>query len=175
MIILFAVLGAFWRAWFGGSFGSVTRFWKYLALIFICCTMYLCKYPYFTFWLETTIWLTQISFMVFWAMSHGDYFIVNSTAPDEKRIKWIDKILEWIYGKDGYYNFKGNVTGMLLRYGFTAIIVACCIPNPWFLLAGPCVAACYGLSGYLFPDKWYTKIAEFASGAIVFSLLYLCL
>ena len=169
MIILFAVLGAFWRAWFGGSFGDVTRFWKYLVLILIVCGMYEFRLSGYN------IWLTQISFMIFWALSHGDYFIVNSTASDEKRIKWIDKILEWIYGKDGYYNFKGNVTGMLLRYGFTAIIVACCIPNPWFLLAGPCVAACYGLSGYLFPDKWYTKIAEFASGATVFSLLYACI
>lgn len=167
MIILFAILGAFWRAWFGGSFGNVTRFWKYLVLILIVCGMqgfYISDYH---------VWLTQVSFMVFWAMGHGDYFIVNSTDPDEKRIKWIDKILEWIYGKDGYYNFKGNVTGMLIRYGFTAIIVACCIPNAWFLFAGPCVATCYGLSGYLFPDRWYTKIAEFASGATVFSLLYL--
>lgn len=167
MIILFAILGAFWRAWFGGSFWNVTRFWKYLVLVLIVCGMYEFHI------VDYHVWLTQVSFMVFWAMGHGDYFIVNSTDPDEKRIKWIDKILEWIYGKDGYYNFKGNVTGMLIRYEFTAIIVACCIPNPWFLLAGPCVAACYGLSGYLFPDRWYTKIAEFASGATVFSLLYL--
>ena len=173
---VFVVIGSLgWRRWFGGGFGKlgdITRFWKYLALIVICFSMYYTKYPYYTFWQDIKIWLVVVSFSIHWAVGHGDYFYLLDTGKDEGRIKWIDCVLKRIYGENGYYNFKGNVTGMLLRYTSTAILVSFSVCNPLFLVAGLATATAYILTCKLpKPIVW----AEFLSGAVNFWLLYLCI
>lgn len=171
LIPITAILGAFWRAWFGGSW-DCSRFWKYLALFcFEMAVLILCGHSY----TDYNTYGIVVAFAVFWAVGHGDYFIVNDTSPDEARIKWIDWCLRKIYGEGNYYNFKGNVIGMFLRYTVYAIPVAILMESVLFVLAGTLVAIAYGACGKLFPDKWYTKISEFTAGALVFSLQYVCL
>lgn len=169
----FLVAGAFWRRWYGGGFGKlgdITRFWKYLVLAVIVLFMYYVKSL-----LNLNDWRMYAviaSFMYHWARSHGDYFYVYDTGKDEGRIKWIDYVLRLLYGKDGYYNFKGNVTGLLLRYTSTACLVALCIPNAWFCVAGILTTLSYVVTGKMEkPIVW----AEFLSGALNFGLLYLCI
>lgn len=174
-MIKFAVIGALWRRWFGGGFGKlgdITRLWKYLVLIVICFTMYYVKRLCFTFWQDYTTWLVIIAFAIHWAVGHGDYFYLLDKEPDEPRIKWIDWTLRKIYGEGNYYNFKGNCTGLFLRYTSTAILVALCIPNVWFVLAGLLTTLAYIITCRLpKPIVW----AELLSGALNFGLLYLCL
>ena len=172
MSILYFVLGAFWRRWYGGGFGKLgdmSRFWKYLVLVIIVLSMYYVKTEYVY---PKNVFLSIVAFAYHWSRSHGDYFYVYDTGKDEGRIKWIDYVLRLLYGKDGYYNFKGNVTGLLLRYTSTACLVALCIPNAWFILAGLLTVLAYIVTGKLpKPIVW----AEFLSGALNFGLLYLCL
>lgn len=171
--IMFIIIGAVWRRWFGGGIGrlgDVTRFWKYLVLFLVVLGMY-----YYLMLLDWTNWRlygTLASFAIHWARGHGDYFFVLDTGKDEGRIKWIDLVLRRIYGKDNYYNFKGNVTGLVLRYTSTACLVALCLPNAWFILAGPATALCYVVTC---KTARPTHRAEYLAGAVNFGLLYLCL
>ena len=172
-LVSFILLGAFWRRWFGGGFGKfgdVTRFWKYLVLTLIVFSMF------WTLglldWYSVRMYLVTLGFMIHWAEGHGDYFYVYDTGKDEGRIKWIDWVLRKLYGEGNYYNFKGNVTGLLLRYTSTACIVSLSLWNPWFLLAGILTTLSYVVTGkFKKPIVW----AEFLSGALNFGLLYLCI
>lgn len=105
----------------------------------------------------------------------GDYFKVNDTSKDEARSKWVDWFLQKIFGKDGYYHFWGNVTGLFLGYTAPAIGCAYFIGNWWFSIAGFLVALTYGSMGKIFPNKCYTKYAEYMSGFLVFALLTICI
>lgn len=172
-LVSFIVAGAFWRRWFGGGFGKfgdITRGWKYLVLAAIVLAMYYTES--LLDWTDWRMYAVVASFMYHWSRSHGDYFYVYDTGKDEGRIKWIDWVLRKIYGEGNYYNFKGNITGLLLRYTSTACIVAVCIPNAWFILAGPLTVLAYIITGkFKKPIVW----AEFLSGAVNFGLLYLCI
>lgn len=173
-LAIFSILGAFFRRWFGGGFKDVSRFWKYLFLVLCVFLMYFLNYEEFPY-KDLRMYLTTIAMCVFWAIGHGDYFVVNNEEPDEERLKWVDWILRKIYGENNYYNFWGNITGMFIRYTATAILVAVCIPSFLFITAGALVAFSYGLMGKLFPNKAYTEYAEYMAGALVFGLLYLCI
>lgn len=174
-IVWFALVGAIWRRWFGGGFKKFlpdSRFWKYTVLIVVCFTMYYAKTLCFTFLKEITTWLTIAAFMCHWARSHGDYFYVYDTSKDEGRIKWIDWVLRTIYGEGQYYNVKGNVTGLFLRYTGTACLVALSIPDAWFVCAGLFTTLSYVITG---KTARPTDKAEWIAGALNFGLLYLCL
>ena len=173
MVFLFAVLGAWHRRWFGGGFKKWlpdSRFWKYLILALIVLAMYYTKS--ILDWENWRMYATIFAFMYHWSRSHGDYFYVYDTSKDEGRIKWIDWVLKKLYGVDGYYNFKGNCTGLLLRYTSTACVVALCIPNAWFICAGFLTTLAYVITGKM---KYPTNKAEYLSGALNFGLLYLCI
>ena len=172
-LVIFSILGAFWRRWFGGGFGKaglITRFWKYLVLAGVVVGMYFVKG--LLDWHDWRMYAVIAAFAYHWSRSHGDYFFVYSTAPDEGRIKWIDWVLRKLYGEGNYYNFKGNVTGLFCRYTSTSCLVAFCIPNVYFIFAGLLTAGVYALTGKM---KRPIVIAEFLSGLVNFALLYLCL
>lgn len=95
-----------------------------------------------------------------WSRSHGDYFSIFSTAPDEGRIKWIDWVLKKIYGVGGYYNFKGNFTGMLLRYTAPAILLSIIVLNPILWMCGLFVPVIYTVCWWLY-DKGVYKIPAY--------------
>ena len=172
-LVIFSILGAFWRRWFGGGFGKaglITRFWKYLVLAGVVVGMYFVKG--LLDWHDWRMYAVIAAFAYHWSRSHGDYFFVYSTAPDEGRIKWIDWVLRKLYGEGNYYNFKGNVTGLFLRYTSTACLVALCLPCTYFVFAGLLTAGIYALTGKM---KRPIVIAEFLSGLVNFAILYLCL
>lgn len=97
---------------------------------------------------------------LFWSRSHGDYFSIFSTAPDEGRIKWIDWTLKKLYGEGGYYNFKGNFTGMLLRYTAPAILLSVIIFSPFFWACGLLVPVVYTVCWWLY-DKGAYKVPAY--------------
>lgn len=172
-LIPFALIGACWRRWYGSGFGKlgdITRFWKYLVLALIVLSMYFVKG--LLDWHDWRIYAVFASFAYHWARSHGDYFFVYSTEPDEGRIKWIDWVLRTIYGEGNYYNFKGNVTGLFLRYTATACLVSIAIPNAYFAFAGVLTTLSYVVTGRM---KYSTNWAEWLAGALNFGLLYVCL
>ena len=173
--LTFGAIGALWRRWYGGGFGKagkITRFFKYLALIIVCLTMMYVKTLCFTFLGDFTTYEQIASFAYHWARSHGDYFYVWSKGKDEGRIRWIDFTLRLIYGKDGYYNFKGNVTGVFLRYTSTACVVAFFLHNPLFILSGLLTTLSYVATSKM--EKPTAK-AEWLAGSLNFILFFVCL
>lgn len=182
-LCLFVSIGAFWRAWFGGSFGYCWRWVKYIVCFAIVLAMYWSKgllnyKEILTSWKYCVdnwrIFAVCLSFIYHFARSHGDYFKVNNTDPDEARIKWIDFLLQKIYGKGNYYNWRGNVTGLFFRYTSTACLVAVAVPSIWAISMGPVVAMSYGLIGKFFPKSYYTKWAEYIGGGSCFGILWGC-
>ena len=173
--LLFGLIGSFWRAWFGGSFFKISRIWQIVVLTIIVAAMYFTasrwptNYTEYGYMLWSYLW-----FMRFWNHTHGDYFFVNDTSKDEGRSKWVDWCLRQIYGVDGYYNFKGNVTGLFLGYTVPATLATVLVQPHWyFILGGFVIAFVYGLMGKLFPNKPYTKYAEYIGGALCFMLYYI--
>ena len=172
-LVIFSILGAIWRRWYGGGFGrlgDITRALKYAVLFALVFWVYASLK--ILNWSDWRPYAVAVAFAYHWARSHGDYFYVYDTGKDEGRIKWIDWLLKVIYGEGKYYNFKGNVTGLFCRYTSTSCIVAFCIPNVYFVFAGLLTAGVYALTGKM---KRPIVIAEFLSGLINFALLYLCL
>lgn len=172
-LLLFTALGAFWRRWFGGGFKSWLpdpRFWKYLALTLIVFAMYWSLS--LLDWTSVRMYLVALSFSYHWARSHGDYYYVWDTGKDEGRIWWIDQVLRLLYGEGNYYNFKGNCTGLFLRYTSTATIVALCLPNAWFIIAGILTTLAYIITSKM---ERPTEKAEWLAGALNFGLLYISL
>ena len=172
-IIIFSILGAFWRRWFGGGFGrfgDVTRALKYAVLFALVFWAYASLK--ILSWSDWRPYAVAVAFAIHWAIGHGDYFYVYDTEADEGRIKWIDLVLRLLYGEGKYYNFKGNVTGLFLRYTSTACLVALCLPCHYFVFAGLLTAGVYALTGKM---KNPIVMAEFLSGLVNFALLYLCL
>lgn len=172
-LFVFATIGAFWRRWYGGGFKRYlpdSRFWKYLVLIGIVFLMYFAKGDFD--WENWSMYAVIAAFSYHWARSHGDYFYIYDTGKDEGRIKWIDWTLRLIYGEDNYYNFKGNVTGLFLRYTSTACLVSVSLPNAWFICAGSLTALSYILTGKM---ERPTDKAEWLAGALNFGSLYFCI
>ena len=171
--LAFGAIGAVWRRWFGmggNKLGEIPRIFKYLALFMIVVGMYWAAGA--LDWTGWRMYAVAGAFAYHWSRSHGDYFHVWDTSPDEGRIKWIDCVLRLIYGEGNYYDFQGNVTGLLIRYTSTACLVAACIPDPLFLLAGALTAASYVVFG---KSTRPTEYAEYLAGALNFVLLFLCL
>ena len=172
-LVSFSIIGAFWRRWYGGGFKKWlpdSRFWKYLALTAVVFAMYWSLG--ILDWNAVRMYAVAGSFAYHWCRSHGDYFYVYDTGKDEGRIWWIDQVLRLLYGKDGYYNFKGNVTGLFLRYTGSACVVYVCLPNAWFIVSGFLTTLAYIVTGKM---ERPTEKAEWLAGALNFGLLYLCI
>ena len=164
MSILYFVLGALWRRWFGGGFWDVSRFWKYLTLILIVTSMYIGT----QFWLDWHYYCTVVFFMIFWAISHGAWFVYwDHSDAAEGRKPLIDKILWFLVGVDESRTELGNCLGMCIRYTLTSIGLAITV-HPAFMCAGAIVAICYVPAGI----KHDTRIGELLAGGSVFTLLW---
>ena len=164
MSILYFVLGALWRRWFGGGFWDVSRFWKYLVLVLIVTSMYIGT----KFWLDWHYYCTVVFFMIFWAVSHGAWFVYwdHSDAAEGRKPR-IDKLLWFLVGVDESRTELGNCLGMCIRYTLTSIGLAITV-HPAFMCAGAIVAMCYVPAGI----KHDTRIGELLAGGSVFTLLW---
>lgn len=171
--ILYSIWESLWRRMFGSN-GWYVPIIKYRAIqhvLNVIITVFVLNALGYS--LLQNLLCTAIFEGLFWSRSHGDYFFVTYEGEDEARIKWIDYILKKIYGVAGYYNFKGNVTGLFLRYETPSILVSLITFNWWFLLAGVLVTLSYAICGLLFPNKPYTEYAEYLSGFFAGLLLTL--
>lgn len=171
-LIPFALIGACWRRWYGGGFGKaglITRFWKYIALALIVLAMYFVKG--LLDWQDWRMYGSIISFMIFWAVAHGTWFIYwDHSDFAEGRLPLLDKFIWFCIGVEESRTFWGNGFGMFCRYTLTSIPVAFCT-SWWFLTAGLIVSLCYAIAGY----KKDTRIGECLAGGLVFTLLFFCI
>lgn len=167
--VLFAIIGAFYRRWFGGGFGKfgdITRGVKYAVLFGIIVCMYFLKGL-----LDWRMYVVFLAFAVHWAVGHGTWFCYWDTSTSaEGRLPLLDKFIFWCIGEEKSRTFWGNFFGMFVRYTITAAPVAV-FTSWWFLLAGLLTAVCYIPAGIMKS----VPIGEYFAGAVNFVLLYLCI
>jgi len=158
--IIYSLFEGVWRSCFGNDGWDLPilkyRFVQHIIgfAVTLCFLLYMGYH-----WVQTCLFGVVLQGLM-WSRSHGDYFSIFSTAPDEGRIKWIDWVLKKIYGKGGYYNFKGNFTGMLLRYTAPAILLSIIILDPYLWLCGPVVPVVYTVCWWLY-DRGVYKIPAY--------------
>ena len=73
--------------------------------------------------------------------------------------------------KTWQYNFKGNLTGMIIGYSIYSIPIGVILHSFLFCFAGAILGISYGFMGKLFPNKYYTKYGEYLGGLFSFLLL----
>lgn len=177
--LFFFILGGFFRRILGTTFKingvKIHRFWKLVILALLCMFIYFVNSAFPKNWKEWLFMSWAIGWMVRYnSHSHGDYWILEDTKPDEGRTWWIDKTLQLLFGKGKYYNFNGNFVGLTLGYLFPAIMASLTMPNHWFWIAGFTTPL-----GYLFCEetlkftKRETEYAEIINGAVMFLLFFL--
>ena len=177
--LLFFILGGFFRRILGTTFKikgvKIPRFFKLVALALVCILMYAVKgvFPKSLLGWFCMVW--SIGWLIRYnSHTHGDYWILEDTKPDEGRSWWVDKLLQLFFGKEKYYNFNGNFVGLTLGYLVPAIMSSLTMSYHWFWLAGFTTSL-----GYLFCEtslkftKRETEYAEILNGAIFFLLFFL--
>lgn len=106
--------------------------------------------------------------------THGDYFYVEDTSPDEERSWWVGKILKAVFGKGNYYNFKGNFLGLMLGYLVPAFFASLTMPSHWFWVSGVLAPVCYTICEILLKAHWKgAGSAEYCHGGLMFILFFL--
>ena len=176
--LFFFILGGFFRRILGRTLKikgiEIHRFYKLVFLTLICMLMYFIKGVFPTGWKSWLCAIWVIGWMIrYHSHTHGDYFHIEDTNPDEARSWWVDKILQLLFGKGKYYNFNGNFVGLTLGYLLPAIMASIFMSNHWFWLAGFTTPL-----GYVFCEetlkftKHETSYAECLNGAITFALFF---
>ncbi len=177
--LFFFILGGFFRRILGKTVKikgvKIHRFYKLVALVLVLFLMYFIQGVFPMGWKEWLCMAWSIGWMIRYnSHSHGDYWILEETKPDEGRTWWIDKTLQLLFGKGKYYNFNGNFVGLTLGYLVPAIIASITMPHHWFWIAGFTTPM-----GYLFCEetlkftKRETEYAECLNGALMFLLFFI--
>lgn len=179
--LLYLIIGAVFRHILGmqyyiGKF-KVSRCYKLIALALLLVSMYLVT-GNFPIWADWKGWLGMawsIGWMIrFNSHTHGDYWILDDTNPDEERSWWVGKVLTLLFGKGNYYNFEGNFVGLTLGYLAPALMASLTMPSHWFWLCGFLVPICYLICEFTLEFTGRrTKMAEYASGAVQFLLFFI--
>lgn len=177
--LLFFIMGGFFRRILGRTFKikgvKIPRFWKLVVLALVCMAMYLIKGA---FPKDVKSWIFM-AWAIGWFIrynshTHGDYYYLEDTKPDEARSWWVDKVLQLLFGKGKYYNFNGNFVGLTLGYLVPAIMSSLTMGSHWFWMAGFTTPL-----GYLFCEetlkftKHETSYAECLNGSVMFILFFL--
>lgn len=176
--LFFFVCGALFRRMLGttvylGKY-KLHRIFKLIILVLFCLLMYLVggSFPRSAINWCAMIW--AIGWMIRYNNhTHGDYFALDDTKPDEERSFWVGKVLKLIFGKGKYYNFAGNFVGLMLGYLVPAILASITMPHHYFWIAGftaPCV---YALCELGLGRNGSTRWAEYVNGALMFLLFFL--
>ena len=177
--LLFFFCGAIFRRILGKSFyigkWKVPRFLKLVILVLFSLLMYYVSGSFPKDWKAFLYMVWAIGWFVRYSdHTHGDYWILDDTSPDEGRSWWVDKTLQLIFGKGNYYNFEGNFMGLMLGYLIPAIFASITMPYHWFWLAGITCPVCYTVCEMILKFTGRrTAMAEYAHGAIMFLLFYL--
>lgn len=176
--LLFLIIGAIFRRLLGKHFNignhKVRRFEKLVFLVLMCMLMYLVggSFPH-----GLKEWL-YMTWAIGWAVryfshTHGDYFILEDTHPDEERSWWVGEVLKLIFGKGGYYNFAGNFVGLTLGYLVPAILASITMPHHFFWIAGFTAPIGYTICEISLGKNGKVKYAEYLNGAMMFLIFFL--
>lgn len=177
--LLFFILGGFFRRILGRTFKikgvKIPRFWKLVVLVLICICMYAVKGVLQKDLKSCLCMAWAIGWFIRYnSHTHGDYYYLEDTKPDEARSLLVDKVLQLLFGKGKYYNFNGNFVGLTLGYLLPAVMSSLTMGSHWFWLAGFTTPI-----GYLFCEetlkftKHETSYAECLNGAVMFLLFFL--
>jgi len=164
--LLFGFIMAIIRRWLGGGFYDCHRIYKNIVYVATLIAMYICAGSFPKTWIQAACFLWTIGWCVrFFNHTHGDYFILDDTKPDEGRSWWIDKVLQLLFGKGNYYNFAGNFVGLMLGYLVPAIFASITMPHHFFWLAGITTPLSYLICEFTLKFTGHTtRYAEYGSG-----------
>lgn len=176
--LLFFILGALYRRMLGTQFyiGKVKihRVVKLIILALLCMLMYFVggSFPRDIMGWCCMAW--AIGWMIRYnSHTHGDYYILDDTNPDEERSWWVGKVLKLIFGKGKYYNFAGNFIGLTLGYLVPALLASITMPHNYFWVAGFTAPIGYTLCELALGRNGSTEKAEYFNGAMMFLLFFL--
>lgn len=176
--LLFFIVGALFRRALGTTIyikgHKISRIYKLIFLVLCCLLMYFIggSFPHDTMGWACMVW--AIGWMVRYNNhTHGDYFFLDDTKPDEERSFWVGKVLKLIFGKGKYYNFAGNFVGLMLGYLVPAILASITMPHHYFWIAGFTAPVGYALCEFALGRNGSTRYAEFLNGAMMFLLFFL--
>ena len=191
MVLLFAVLGAIARLWYGAD--DLPKFWQnrgvqtvYMLALF--AAIYL---PGATGWLSLGVALFTICWLQFqyWSRGHGvaiDTGDDDNPSEDTKRRyaeRWYYKVCEKLLS-DHRYGFAYDNLYLALRYGCPMAVAAAVNLQPGLILIGLSIPFIYTFANelqereaWLFDDsKWYWRrgwsLAEMLSGAVTYGGCY---
>lgn len=191
MSIIYFILGAFSRRWFGGLFTDLNVMIltnRGIQTIFMIClfmSIYVTNPQSWQNWLMALIVSCWLQFQ-FWSRGHSAVFDLGTCPPDDisrYKERWYFNVCEFLFKKlpDYKYGFLYDFTYMGLRY--TCPMIPLAFFHIEYLLVGfsvPCVyALCWQVwereawartttSWLNMPTKW----AEIIVGGIVFSSCY---
>lgn len=175
--LLFLIIGALFRRMLGTEVyigkWKVHRFYKLVLLALLCMAMYWAKGD---FPIDKKGWILM-AWAIGWTIrynshTHGDYWILYDESPDEGRCKWVDKVLQKIFGKGKYYNFAGNFIGLTLGYLVPAVLASLTMPHHYFWIAGFTAPIGYTACELALGKESNTEYAEYLNGAMMFLLFF---
>jgi hypothetical protein len=187
MVLLFAVLGAIARLWYGAD--DLPKFWQnrgvqtvYMLALF--AAIYL---PGVTDWLSLGVALFTICWLQFqyWSRGHGVAIDTGDGQPDVKRYedRWYHKVCDKLL-PNNKYGFAYDNLYLALRYGCPMVVAAIVNLQPGLILIGLSIPFIYTFANelqerepWLFDDsKWYWRrgwsLAEMLSGAVTYGGCY---
>jgi len=176
--LLFTILGGLFRRMLGttvyiGKF-KVHRIYKLILLVLLCMAMYWAGGSFPGNKREWFCMAWAIGWMVRYNNhTHGDYFFLDDTSPDEERSFWVGKVLKLLFGKGKYYNFAGNFVGLTLGYLVPAVLASLTMPSHYFWIAGFTAPIGYALCELGLGRNGSTRYAEYFNGAMMFLLFFI--
>lgn len=173
--LLFGFCLSILRRWLGGGFVKCHRIYKNIVYVATLILMYICAGAFPNTWAKALCFLWTIGWCIrYFNHTHGDYWILDDTKPDEGRSWWIDKVLQLLFGKGNYYNFAGNFVGLTLGYLVPALFASLTMPHHFFWLAGITTPLCYLICEFTLQFTGHrTRYAEYGAGFFMGILFFL--
>ena len=175
--LFFFVAGALFRRFLGREVyvkgHKISRFYKLVILVLACMLMYWAGGSFPKNSMEWLCMAWAIGWMIRYnSHTHGDYYVLDETKPDEERSWWVGKVLKLIFGKGKYYNFAGNFVGLTLGYLVPAVLASITMPHHYFWIAGFTAPVGYTLCELALGRNGNTEKAEYVNGAMMFLLFF---
>lgn len=177
--LLFFIVGGVFRRILGKTFKikgiKIGRAYKLIVLALLCVLMYAIKGVFPKTLVEWFCMAWAIGWLIRYnSHTHGDYYILDETKPDEERSPWVGKVLKFLFGKGKYYDFAGNFVGLTLGYLVPAALASITMNHHWFWLAGFTSPLGYAICEFTLKFTGHrTAFAECLNGAVMLLLFFL--
>ena len=188
MVLLYAILGAFARRWYGGSLEKYKVLKNRGVQTVFMCLLFLSVYLPNYHWAIAVIITAWLQFQ-FWSRGHGCCFdigrggIPTQETVDRYNERWYHIPCDWLASKNffSYYGVGYDYVYMTLRY--TCPMIPMMLLDWKYILIGLSIRTIYTICW-----KWYestvwkfnskfcgtaTNLAEIISGAVVYGGCYL--